>query len=147
MVTYLVHNVKPLKESPGGARRLRSFIFHRDAICVCFNKITKHNVFSRGEVAWRCRLGARFGTVHIVVAMRARVFYLVLVVGCNLVLTVVSRCGGRCPTRPLILMLWGPIAGYVSSTFRLRATYAFLFYYSLRVSWDMGWLLSGGITW
>lgn len=49
--------------------------------------------------------------------------------------------------RPLILMLWGPIAGYVASTFKLRATYAFLFFYSLRVSWDMGWLISGGENW
>eukprot|EP00904_Undaria_pinnatifida_P011478 jgi/Undpi1/7460/HiC_scaffold_22.g09933.m1 len=48
---------------------------------------------------------------------------------------------------PLILMIWGPIAGYVSSTFRLRAANAFLFYYGLRVCWDIGWLLSGGITW
>ncbi|CAM9177214.1 unnamed protein product [Laminaria digitata] len=48
---------------------------------------------------------------------------------------------------PLVLMLWGPIAGYVSSTFRLKAANAFLFYYGLRVCWDIGWLLSGGITW
>lgn len=43
--------------------------------------------------------------------------------------------------------MWGPIAGYLSSNFQLRATYTFLFYYGLRVIWDIGWLLSGGITW
>ncbi|CAN0231047.1 unnamed protein product [Pylaiella littoralis] len=48
---------------------------------------------------------------------------------------------------PLILMIWGPIAGYLSSNFKLRASYTFLFYYGLRVAWDIGWLLSGGITW
>lgn len=44
-------------------------------------------------------------------------------------------------------MIWGPIAGYVSSNFKLNAAYTFLFYYALRISWDIGWLLSGGITW
>ena len=44
-------------------------------------------------------------------------------------------------------MIWGPIAGYLSSNFKLSAAYTFLFYYGLRISWDIGWLLSGGITW
>jgi len=29
----------------------------------------------------------------------------------------------------------------------MRAAYTFLFYYGMRISWDIGWLLSGGITW
>eukprot|EP00752_Nemacystus_decipiens_P002482 g2334.t2 len=59
---------------------------------------------------------------------------------------VVVLCGASAFT-PLILMIWGPIAGYLSSNFKLNAAYTFLFYYGLRISWDIGWLLSGGITW
>eukprot|EP00903_Cladosiphon_okamuranus_P019718 g18120.t1 len=59
---------------------------------------------------------------------------------------VVVLCGASAFT-PLILMIWGPIAGYLSSNFKLSAAYTFLFYYALRISWDIGWLLSGGVTW
>ncbi|CAM9995429.1 unnamed protein product [Ectocarpus fasciculatus] len=59
---------------------------------------------------------------------------------------IVVLCGASAFT-PLILMIWGPIAGYLASNFRLRAAFTFLFYYGLRISWDIGWILSGGIEW
>ncbi|CAM9531389.1 unnamed protein product [Choristocarpus tenellus] len=62
------------------------------------------------------------------------------------ILDAIVVLGGSFFFLPLILMMWGPISGYLASSFQLRATKAFLFYYLLRVGWDIGWLVSGSIT-